>query len=102
LPLYSWYPGRIKRQCEKLAVTTHGHWVQHTSFPAVHWFSYYQLRRFLAALDIRCLDRFDMIEGSKSHGLRSMAVRLVRGSALLRFLGHMATSYTVVFGVKSS
>lgn len=100
LPLYSWYPGWLKRRCERMAVTTHGHWVQHTSYPAVHWFTFYQLRRFLGERSIKCLDRFDMIDSSDGQGLRSLAVTLLRKSRTLRFLGHVGTSYTVVFGVK--
>ena len=40
LPLYSWYPASLKRYCLRLAVTTHGHWVQYASFPAVNWFTF--------------------------------------------------------------
>jgi 2-polyprenyl-6-hydroxyphenyl methylase/3-demethylubiquinone-9 3-methyltransferase len=99
LPLYSWYPARLKRHCEKLAVTTHGHWVQYASFPAVHWFTFYQLRDYLDARGVSARDRFDIMESTGS-ALRAAAVAAVRASAALRFLGHVLTPYTAVAGYK--
>lgn len=99
LPAYSWYPASLKRRCERLAVTTKGHWVQYTSFPAVNWFSPYQLRRELLAFGIDALDRFDAVE-PQSTALRRIAVGAVRKLPLLRFAGHVLTPYTVVYGVK--
>lgn len=99
LPLYSWYPGFLKRHCERLAVTTHGHWVQHTTFPAVHWFTFYQFRDYLDARSVSARDRFDIME-SKGSALRSVVISAIRRSATLRFLGHVLTPYTVVAGFK--
>ena len=61
LPLYSWYPRSVKERCEVLAVTTHRHWVQFASLPAVNWFSYYQFRDYLGARGIRTRDRFELM-----------------------------------------
>ena len=99
LPLYSWYPQGVKRWCEKKAVTTNGHWVQFTSFPAVNWFSYYELRRHLSDGGVTSFDRFDVLseEGSALHRL---IVSALKSSRLLRFVGQICTPYTVVFGVK--
>lgn len=95
LPAYSWYPRAIKRRCERLAVTTHGHWVQHTSFPAVHWFTYFQLRDYLDARGLTSRDRFDAIEPGGSR-LRQAVVKAIRSVGLLRFAGHVLTPYTMV------
>jgi ubiquinone/menaquinone biosynthesis C-methylase UbiE len=99
LPLYSWYPAFLKRYCERLSVTTHGHWVQHTTFPAVHWFTFYQFRDYLEDKGVSAKDRFDIME-SKGSALRSALVTAIRSSATLRFLGHVLTPYTVVAGFK--
>jgi 2-polyprenyl-6-hydroxyphenyl methylase/3-demethylubiquinone-9 3-methyltransferase len=99
LPFYSWYPAPLKRRCERLAVTTHKQWVQYASFPAVHWFSFRQLRAYLSRRGLVCYDRFDMID-PPAGGLQRLVLGLVRGVSPLRFLGHMATPYTIVFGVK--
>jgi ubiquinone/menaquinone biosynthesis C-methylase UbiE len=97
LPLYSWYPAWLKRRCERMSVTTHRHWVQYATFPAVHWFSFYQLRDYLDKSGFGARDRFDAIEigGSK---LRAAVLGAVRASRLLRFAGHVLTPYTVVIG----
>jgi len=96
LPGYSWYPPAIKRRCEKMSVTTHGHWVRHTTFPAVHWFSYYQLRDYLDARGVSSRDRFDVMETGSA--LRRAAVGAIRVAAPLRWLGHVMTPYTMVVG----
>ena len=95
LPAYSWYPRALKKHCERLAVTTHGHWVQFASFPAVHWFSYYQLRDYLDARGFSARDRFDVMDTSGSI-LRKMVVRAIQNLRLLRFVAHVLTPYTVV------
>lgn len=99
LPLYSWYPASLKQVCEKRAVTTHRHWVQFTSFPAVHWFSYYQLRDYMAKKGVRGKDRFDIMETSGSF-VRSLATGAVSRSPVLRFFGHVLTPYTVIVGIR--
>jgi 2-polyprenyl-6-hydroxyphenyl methylase/3-demethylubiquinone-9 3-methyltransferase len=99
LPAYSWYPTRIKKRCERLAVTTHRHWVQYTSFPAVHWFSFYQLRDYLGARGVIARDRFDIMRTDGS-AVKKAAVSAIRASNVLRFVGHVLTPYTVVLGYR--
>jgi ubiquinone/menaquinone biosynthesis C-methylase UbiE len=101
LPGYSWYPSAIKKRCEKLAVTTHGHWVQFTSFPAVHWFSFYQLRDYLAERGVDSRDRFDIMQSDGTLARRTI-VRAIRASRSLRLAAHIATPYTVVVGYRHS
>lgn len=95
LPGYSWYPSALKKRCERLAVTTHGHWVQYATYPAVHWFSFYQLQDYLAARGFSAQDRFDAIDVGESL-LRRAVVHSIRSVPALRFLGHVMTPYTAV------
>lgn len=99
LPLYSWYPAAIKRRCERMSVTTHGHWVQHTSFPAVHWFSFFQLRDYLDARGVSSRDRFDVMD-TRGSLLRRAAVGAVQAVPPLRWLAHVMTPYTMVVGYR--
>ena len=101
LPLYSWYPARLKRYCERLAVTTRPEIANYAKYPAVHWFSFYGLRDFLEPLGFpRCLDRFDLIDVTgKSPGAQTVG-RFARAVPLLRFLGHVATPSTYLVAVK--
>lgn len=54
LPLYSWYPAFIKRRCEKLARTTKPEWANYATYPAVNWFSYWSLKKYLGSRGMRC------------------------------------------------
>lgn len=102
LPLYSWYPAPLKRYCERLAVTTHPEWVNHAQYPAVNWFDYYSLRRASELQGFLCLDRFDAVALSDKTGVARLALNLVQGSGIVRWLAHLATPYTMIFAVRSA
>lgn len=95
LPLYSWYPGFVKRRCERMAVTTHGRWVQYTSYPAVHWFSFYQLREYLDARGFGSHDRFDAMDTTGS-AVKRAVVGAIQALPPLRFAAHVLTPYTMI------
>jgi 2-polyprenyl-6-hydroxyphenyl methylase/3-demethylubiquinone-9 3-methyltransferase len=101
LPAYSWYPGRVKRYYERLAVTTRPEIANHAKYPAVHWFSFYSLRDFLMPLGFRCLDRFDIIDLRSHTRLAQMVIRGVRAVGGVRFLAHVATPGTYLIAIKS-
>jgi 2-polyprenyl-6-hydroxyphenyl methylase/3-demethylubiquinone-9 3-methyltransferase len=96
LPLYSWYPAPLKRHYEKLAVTSRPELVQHAKYPAVHWFTFYELRDYLEPRGFRCLDRFDLMEVEGRNAPVRMALAALRGVSVLRYLGHVATPWSVV------
>ena len=100
LPLYSWYPAPLKRRCERLAVTTRREWVSYATYPAVHWFTFYQLRDFLRTQGVESRNRFDLIEVDRLGALGRFAVKSVRALPPLRWIGHVLTSYSVVLGIK--
>jgi ubiquinone/menaquinone biosynthesis C-methylase UbiE len=96
LPMYSWYPSFIKRYVEHLAFTTRPELAGNAIYPAVNWFTYYELRRHLESLGFSCLDRFDMIDTMRQGKLGNAVVGLIKKLPALRFLGHVSTSYTVL------
>ena len=102
LPLYSWYPGSIKRYYERVAVTTRPEIVNYAKYPAVHWFSFYGLQRHLGSLGFRCLDRFDLIDRAAKPVHARFIVSLLRSFRFARFLGHVATPGTSLIAVKRS
>ncbi len=100
LPMYAWYPAPIKRYCERLAVTTRPHLANYAKYPAVHWFTFYQLRDYLAKFGFESLDRFDIMDtASKSPKARAV-VDLLRTVPLFRWFGHVATSGTTIVAIK--
>jgi len=100
LPLYSWYPKRLKKYYEKLSVTSRPELVCFAKYPAVHWFSYYQLRKYFKAYGFDVLDRFDILDMKTSKGTKKILIKLVRMNQIFRFLGHLFTPYTVIVAFK--
>ena len=101
LPFYSWYPGFLKRRYEKLAVTTRPELANYCKYPAVNWFSYYSLAKFMESHDFRCLDRFDLMDTEKLGIPVRLAVKLLCALPPLRFIGQLFTSGSIVFAIKN-
>lgn len=102
LPMYSWYPGFLKRRYERLAVTTRPEIANYCRYPAVNWFSFYSLAAYLKKHGIRSLDRFDMIDARKQGTPVKLVLSLVKAIPPLRFIGHVLTPYSIVFAVKET
>lgn len=102
LPMYSWYPGWLKRYYVKRSTTTSPQLVNFASYPAVHWFSPYGLKSYLAARGVKSLDRFDLIDVDNKGAAAKLIVRAVRGLPPLRLAGHLATPSTVLVGMKNA
>ena len=103
LPLYSWYPAPLKRRFEKLAVTTRPALANHTRYPAVNWFSFFQLRAYLAPLGFpECLDRFDMLARQPLSPAKRLVTRLATCSDVARVAAHVFTNGSTVWALKGS
>ncbi len=96
LPGYSWYPAFVKRYVVRRALDDWGHVVSHAKYPAVHWFSFYQLRRFLSVRGFDAMDRFDVMRLERKSAAARLVVGAIRRFPPLRLLGQMLTPYTVV------
>ena len=100
LPLYSWYPAPLKRHFEHLARTTRPELANHATYPAVNWFTIYQLRRELDRRGLDGRDRFDLADTSSMSSLAARAIGLIRSIPPLRWVGHVLTPYTIIVGIK--
>ena len=101
LPLYSWYPGFIKKYLVKLSVTTKPHWVNHAEYPAVHWFSFFQLQRYFAKRGFKCKDKFDIIVDTSDGGAKYWIAKIITSNPLFRRVGHMFIPYTTFIAVRN-
>lgn len=101
VPGYSWFPASLKRRYERLAVTTRPELVNHAQYPAVNWFTYFELRDHMKARGFECLDRFDAVALGSPSGASALAVAVIRATPLTRMLGHVCTPYTTVYAVKN-
>jgi 2-polyprenyl-6-hydroxyphenyl methylase/3-demethylubiquinone-9 3-methyltransferase len=102
LPLYSWYPNVLKRHFEHRAVTDWPELVNYAKYPAVNWFSFYSLKKYLAERGFRSFDRFDLIDDTGKSGFQHLALNAIKALPPLRLLAHMATSYTVLVAQKKT
>ena len=103
LPLYSWYPPRLKRYCEHLASTTRPQLANYGKYPAVNWFSYYYLQRKLAANGFdRFMDRLDMIEVRTAPSWKASAARTLRQLPLMSFACQFVTGNTLILARKAT
>lgn len=100
LPLYSWYPSFMKRRYEHLAVTTRPELVNYAKYPAVNWFTFFGLRKVLAARGFESFDRFDVADPTGRGIGGRLAFGLIRYLPPARVLAHVATPYTLLVAVK--
>lgn len=101
LPMYSWYPKPLKRYYERLSVTSRPELVNHTKYPAVHWFSPYGLARYFRNRKLRPYDRFDLMDESTKSVPQRMALQLIRHVPGVRFLAFLATPSSALVAIRS-
>jgi len=99
LPLYSWYPYRMKRHFERLAMTTRPQLANHARYPAVNWFSFYGLRHYLSSRSMTSFDRFDVMDAASRSTMQRALLYMIRRSRLARFLAHVLTPGTAIYAV---
>ena len=103
LPLYSWYPGFLKRRYEHLAVTTRPEIANFAKYPAVHWFTFYSLKKALRCRGfVRFLDRLDMIEVRLSGSTKATMAKLIRRLPLFRVGCQFLTPASLILAFKST
>lgn len=102
LPLYSWYPGRLKRRCERIAVTTRPGLANYAKYPAVNWFTFYQLQTYLVALGFQSLDRFQIMDATGKSALSRLLISSMRSIPALRRLGQICTPGTRILAIKAA
>jgi 2-polyprenyl-3-methyl-5-hydroxy-6-metoxy-1,4-benzoquinol methylase len=100
LPLYSWYPARLKRHYENLAMTTRPELANYAKYPAVNWFTFYGLQAMLARSGFRSLDRFEMMN-TEARGIPArFIIGALRSVAILRWVGQVCTPGTRILAQK--
>ncbi|MBK1724692.1 class I SAM-dependent methyltransferase [Thiocystis violacea] len=101
LPFYSWYPRRMKHHYENLARTTRPEIAGYATYPAVNWFSYYELRDELSRLGMESFDRFDIMGLDDKPFYQVIVISMVLRSRILRWLGHVATPGLILLAIKN-
>lgn len=103
LPFYSWYPGFLKRHYERLSVTTQPELANYARYPAVHWFSYYSLAKYLKGRGFdRFLDRADLLAIRNRNGAKAVIANVIRALPPLRFMMQVITPGSIILGFKAT
>jgi ubiquinone/menaquinone biosynthesis C-methylase UbiE len=102
LPLYSWYPARLKRHFETLAMTSRPDLANYATYPAVNWFNFYTLRSVLRGYGFdRFWDRFDMAAQNAPEGRKHQMLKVIRSNRLGRLAGYVITGGTQIIARKA-
>jgi SAM-dependent methyltransferase len=72
-PFYPWLPSALRDRVLAWIMKHRRDLVNYTDFPAVHWFSYPQLKGQLRALGLEVYDRLDLMQPEQLTGVRSLA-----------------------------
>jgi SAM-dependent methyltransferase len=99
-PFYPWLPGAVRNRVLAWIMKHRRDLVNYTDFPAVHWFSYPQLKGELRKLGLEVYDRLDLMRREQLAGVRSLARWMVPRSgrdARGRFLFYLASSAITLY-----
>lgn len=99
-PFYSWLPGAVRSRVLAWIMKHRRDLVNYTEFPAVHWFSYPQLKDELRRQGLEVYDRLDLMRREHLTGVRSLARWMAPTSgrgARGRFLFYLASSTVAVY-----
>jgi 2-polyprenyl-6-hydroxyphenyl methylase/3-demethylubiquinone-9 3-methyltransferase len=102
LPLYSWYPKSIKRFFVRLAKSSKPQLANFAKYPAVNWFTFYELRGQLATRGFQCYDRFDVMDIQSFSSAKRTLGQLIRSIRLCRLIAHIGSPSTIVFAIKKA
>lgn len=100
LPFYSWYPKSLKQHYVNVARTSRPEIAGHAKYPAVNWFSFYQLRDVLREMGLVSYDRFDVMDIESKRAYQKIILMLLMKSSILRWLGHVATPGLLILAEK--
>jgi 2-polyprenyl-3-methyl-5-hydroxy-6-metoxy-1,4-benzoquinol methylase len=102
-PFYPWIPARLKAPILTLIMKHRPDMVNYTEFPAIHWFTYAQLKRFLERLGYAVSTRLDLVEASDLKGWKAAArpsLRLLQKIPLARYLYYVYSHDVSVYAIK--
>jgi hypothetical protein len=75
--------------------------VNYTPWPAIHWFSFLQLRRFLAQQNMLVSDRFDCMDVEQAGGVKRLLRRLALSSLPGRMVGYVFLPTIIILATKT-
>lgn len=100
LPLYSWWPGALKRIAVRLSTGPCPSLANYTAWPAVNWFSYFQLKRFLGRRGLSVRDRFDCMDLTRVGFPKRVARKIALSGSAGRWAMYLLVTPLIVLASK--
>jgi len=103
-PFYPWLPGAVRDRVLAWIMKHRRDLVNYTDFPAVHWFTYPQLKGELRGLGLQVYDRLDLMRREQMTGARSLARWMVPGNgrgARGRFMFYLLSPTVALYARRS-
>jgi 2-polyprenyl-6-hydroxyphenyl methylase/3-demethylubiquinone-9 3-methyltransferase len=104
-PFYPWIPGPLKTIILRAIMKHRPDMVNYTDLPAIHWFTYEQLKRFLDRLGYVVSTRLDLVEESDLRGWKAAArpsLRWLKNIGIARYLYYFYSRDVSVYAIKRS
>ena len=96
LPVYSWWPGPMKHIALHLARGPFPALANYSPCPALHWFSFFQLRKFLEVRGLSVRDRFDCMDLTRVGVAKRMVRNLALSGVAGRWVAYLLVSPLVI------
>jgi len=100
-PFYPWLPSRFKDLFIKYCMQKRPDLVNYTDLPAIHWFSYGQLKSLLTDKGFRVYEYLHMLSQSDMRGLKKLLLPLFQGSRILNLIYHFYCSTVTLYAIKT-
>jgi 2-polyprenyl-6-hydroxyphenyl methylase/3-demethylubiquinone-9 3-methyltransferase len=88
----------LKEHFVRRALTDRPELANYARFPAVNWFSPYQLKRVLNDAGVDTMDRFDLVDIEGQSALAQLIVKAATVLPPVRFVGHVLSVSSIVLG----
>lgn len=100
LPFYSWWPKALKDVVVRLALGPFPALANYTPCPALHWFSFFQLEKFLTDRGLSVRDRFDCLDLGRVGRAKRLVRNLAVSNRLARRIAYLLISPLVVLATR--
>ena len=102
-PFYPWIPAPLKSRILAWIMRNRPDLVNYTDLPAINWFSYKQVNRFMRGLGYRVSTRLDLVEKSDLVGWKAAArpaLGAIQRIPLFRYFYYFYSRDTSVYAIK--
>jgi ubiquinone/menaquinone biosynthesis C-methylase UbiE len=101
-PGYSWLPDPVQRRVLAWIMKHRRDLVNFTDFPAIHWFTFGQMRKAFRSVGLEPYDRLDLIARTGRKGTRGAVAGILAQNELLKTPYHLYARSMALYGVRTA